>query len=185
MTERRPASRLKGFEKQALVHLDVLMRAALRILGNHQDAEDVVQDTLMRAWKYFDSFESGSNCRAWLFRIMFNVINVRRGDQARRSESPIETEEGLDQRVNKVVMFDPVRQIEAREILDATDRLSEDHKSVLWLVVVEEFSYSEAADVLDVPIGTVMSRLHRARRELRKLLRVDSGCASQGGLNPA
>jgi RNA polymerase sigma-70 factor (ECF subfamily) len=68
------------------------------------------------------------------------------------------------------VVFDPLKQIEGKEVLETTQRLSEEHRSVLWLVVIEEFSYHEAAEILEIPIGTVMSRLHRARRELRMLL---------------
>lgn len=162
--------RLERFEREALAHLDSLLRAAARITQRPQEAEDIVQETFLRAWKYFDSFQSGTNCRAWLFRIMFNVINGRRGREARSPEAQLEDSgEGAARRDN-IIQFDPVRQIQSREVIEALDRLSEEHRSVLWLVAVEEFSYREAAEALDVPIGTVMSRLHRARRELRRLL---------------
>ncbi|HKV41825.1 MAG TPA: sigma-70 family RNA polymerase sigma factor [Blastocatellia bacterium] len=156
------------FEDEALSHLSTLLKAAVRIVGRPQEAEDVVQETYLRAWKYFDSFETGTNCRAWLFRIMFNVVNGRRGKQAKAAEVPLD--DTLDQHHSNVIQFDPTRQIEGHELLEAAGLLTEVHRSVLWLVVVEEFSYREAAEVLDVPIGTVMSRLHRARDELRKLL---------------
>ena len=159
-------------------HLDTLLKASRRILHNPHDAEDVVQDTYMRAWRYFDSFEAGTNCRAWLFRIMFNVINVRKGRDARNAESPLE--EVIDRPSDKVVQMDPLKRIEGREVLDATKRLSDDQRSVLWLVAVEEFSYREAAEILDVPIGTVMSRLHRARGELRKVLGNDRAAGTSG-----
>ena len=146
------------------------MRAAIKIVRGRQEAEDIMQETYLRAWKYFDSFETGSNCAAWLFRIMFNVINARRGKQARMPESPLENEERVQYLESNVVKFDPLKRLEGREVLEATKQLTEDHRSVLWLVVIEEFSYKEAAEILDVPIGTVMSRLHRARRDLRKIL---------------
>src|SRR5215470_13395704 len=102
-------SRLNKFEAEAMSHLDTLLKASRRILHNPHDAEDVVQDTYMRAWRYFDSFEAGTNCRAWLFRIMFNVINVRKGREARSAESPIE--EVIDKPNDKVVQMDPLKRI--------------------------------------------------------------------------
>ncbi len=156
------------------------MRAATRIVRARQEAEDIVQETYLRAWKYFDSFETGSNCASWLFRIMFNVINGRKGKEARMPESPLENEDRIDYQPGNVVAMDPLKRLEGREVLEATEQLSEDHRSVLWLVVVEEFSYKEAADILGVPIGTVMSRLHRARRDLRRIL-ITSGLKGAAG----
>jgi RNA polymerase sigma-70 factor, ECF subfamily len=170
MMKRRSKARLEIFECEALANLDPLLRAAKRIVRGHQDAEDIVQETFLRAWKYFDSFDGGTNCRAWLFRIMFNVINARKGKEARMPEAPLENIENDNHQHNNVVVFDPLKQIEGKEVLETTQRLSEEHRSVLWLVVIEEFSYHEAAEILEIPIGTVMSRLHRARRELRMLL---------------
>jgi RNA polymerase sigma-70 factor (ECF subfamily) len=161
---------IEKFEREAMAHLDALMRVASKLMRGRQDAEDIVQETYLRAWKYFSSFDDGSNCRAWLFRIMFNVINLRTGKQAKLAESPLDDEDHTEYERTNVVTFDPVRQLEGRELLDATQKLSEEHRSVLWLVVIEEFSYKEAAEILDVPIGTVMSRLHRARRDLRKIM---------------
>ncbi len=170
LLRRKPESRIRVFEREALPHLDALLATAIRMAGSRQDAEEVVQEAYLRAWKYFDSFETGSNCRAWLFSIMFNVINSGRSKQAKRAEVPLEDEENTNYQPSNVVMFDPLKQIEHREALEATSQLSEEYRSVLWLVVIEEFSYKEAAEILSVPIGTVMSRLHRARRELRKIL---------------
>ncbi len=172
--------RIHEFELEALPHLDSLMRAAGRVSRGRSDAEDVVQETYLRAWKYYSSFESGSNCRAWLFSIMFNVINGRSGKQARQAEIPLDDEETNDYRQSNVVRFDPIKQIEGHEVLAATNLLHPDQRSVLWLVVVEEFSYKEAADILDIPIGTVMSRLHRGRRELRRLLMTDRASGTNG-----
>ncbi len=161
-------------------HLDALLKTANRIARPLLDAEDVVQETYLRAWKHFDSFEKGTNCRAWLFRIMFNVIKARSGVQSKRLEIPMDEEVEMENRPGNVVFFDPLKRIEGREVLEAATRLSPDHREVLWLVVVEEFSYREASEILDMPVGTVMSRLHRARRELRKLLITDSAVA--GGM---
>ncbi|MCI0485232.1 MAG: sigma-70 family RNA polymerase sigma factor [Blastocatellia bacterium] len=164
-----------------MIHLDVLLAAARRILRNHQDAEDIVQETYLRAWKYFNTFKPGSNCRAWLFRIMFNAINAMRGKQARMPLTPLEDIERMDNQKGNVITFDPLRNIEGGEVLRAMSLLSEEYRTTLWLVVVEEFSYRETAVVLDVPIGTVMSRLHRARKELRKLLATEKACSAAGG----
>lgn len=172
--------RIQEFELEALLHLDSLMRVAGRLSRGRSDAEDVVQETYLRAWKYFSSFDSGSNCRAWLFRIMFNVINGNKGKQAKQAEVPLGDEETTEYQQSNVVRFDPIKQIEGREVLAATDLLHTDQRSVLWLVVVEEFSYREAADILDIPIGTVMSRLHRGRRELRRLLMTDRASGTSG-----
>src|SRR5262249_60714147 len=135
-------------------------KVSRRILHNPHDAEDVVQDTYMRAWRYFDSFEAGTNCRAWLFRIMFNVINGRKSREARNAETPIE--EVTDRSGDKVIQMDPLKRIEGREVLDATRHLSDDQRSVLWLVAVGGFSYREGAGVIDGPRGTMRVRLDPA-----------------------
>lgn len=173
MTKHEQQLQLQRFEREALLHLEALLKTANRIARPLLDAEDVVQETYLRAWKHFDSFEVGTNCRAWLFRIMFNVIKARSGVMAKRLETQIEDESEIENRPDNVVFFDPLKKIEEQEALKATTRLPVDHREVLWLVVVEEFSYRETAEILDVPIGTVMSRLHRARRDLRKLLITD------------
>ena len=169
MKEQRLNRRREAFERDALPNIDALLRAAVRITRSAHEGEDAVQDTFLRAWKHFDSFEIGTNCRAWLFRILFNVIKGRRSKQARRPELPLD-EVVAGSRGAKVVVIDVLKRLEGREVLEMTQRLSDGQREVLWLVVVEEFSYLEAAQILEVPIGTVMSRLHRARTELRRLL---------------
>lgn len=173
MFERQGEARRQKFEGEALAHLEALLKTATRIVPRTLDAEDVVQETFLRAWKHFDSFETGTNCRAWLFRIMFNVIKARGAVQSKRLEIPLAEESGIENHPGNVVCLDPLRRIEGQEALNAASRLSVEQREVLWLVVVEEFSYREAAEILNLPIGTVMSRLHRARRELRTLLLAD------------
>ncbi len=168
MSERE--ARLRTFEREILAHVDALLRTAGRIAGSGLDGEDIVQETFLRAWKYFDSFEAGTNCRAWLFQIMFNVVKSKRRDLVRRSETSLEDETDDALQPGNVIVFDPARRIEGSEVLEAAGLLSEEHRTVLFLIAVEEFTYREAAEILAVPIGTVMSRLHRARHELRKLL---------------
>src|SRR5262245_43873666 len=163
-------ARLQAFEREALAHLDSLHRTSGRVAGSGLDAEDVVQETFLRAWRYFDTFEAGTNCRAWLFQIMFNVIRSRRRNLARRPETSLEDEIDDAFQPGNVIVFDPARRIEGSEVLEAASLLSEEHRAVLFLIAVEEFTYREAAEILDVPVGTVMSRLHRARHELRRLL---------------
>jgi RNA polymerase sigma-70 factor (ECF subfamily) len=158
------------FEREAMSHVDALVGVARRLTRNFSDAEDIVQETYLRAWKYFHSFETGSNCKAWLFRIMFNVINLREGKKMKLAEETLEDDDPRRYETGNVIVFDPLRQLEGRELMEATGLLTEEYRSVLWLVVVEDFSYKEAAEILEVPIGTVMSRLHRARRDLRKIM---------------
>lgn len=170
MSSEMQTAQFPFFEREALAHLDALLRAAKRITPAALDAEDIVQETYLRAWKHFDSFAAGTNCRAWLFRIMFNVIKARGGAQARRAESALDDVPEWESQPSNVVRFDPNKKIEESEVLATIQQLSPEHRAVLWLVVVEEFAYREVAEMLDTPVGTVMSRLHRARRELRKLL---------------
>lgn len=150
------------FETQALVHLDALVRASVRLCGSREAAEDAVQETYLQAWKYWSTFQTGTNCRAWLFRILFNVIKKKQGVERARV--------AFEEVAENVLRFEPDRQIEAYEVLEVFDRLAEEHRAVLLLVAVEEMSYKEAAFALGVPVGTVMSRLNRARGELRRWL---------------
>lgn len=158
------------FESEALEHLDVLVKSATRILRSVDEAQDVVQETYLRAWKHFGSYQPRGNCRGWLFRILFNVINDRRARPALRFEIPLADEKELERATTNVVSFDPLGKLNADRIRNAMGLLTEEHLSVLTLVVIEELSYRETASLLNLPIGTVMSRLHRARRELKRIL---------------
>ena len=148
-------------------HLNELYRTAARLLGDGTKAEDVVQETYLQAWKSFARFAPGTNCRAWLFKILVNTIHhYRRGwFNLRRVK---ESEEILE---HTAISTAPVPERIAREeILRALGRLPEDYRATVLLADVEEFSYKEIAALLDVPIGTVMSRLSRGRKLLREQL---------------
>ena len=151
------------FEAEALPHLTDLFRTAMRLLRNESKANDAVQEAYLIAWKSFHRYEQGTNCRAWLFQILFNVVRHERrqwfkwitGKEEDLSDCPIAAPAPLSESLSD------------QAILSAIDNLPEQFRDVLLLVDVEEFSYKEACDILKIPIGTVMSRLSRARTLLR------------------
>lgn len=155
------------FEAEAMPHLNDLFRTATRVMGDRARAEDVVQEVYLQAWKSFDRFESGTNCRAWLFKILFHCINHNHRKWFR---FPLlkPTEEFIE--ANLAFTPSIPTHLTDEEILAALDRIPSDFRAVVVLVDVEEFSYKEAAEILTVPIGTVMSRLSRGRKLLREQL---------------
>jgi RNA polymerase sigma-70 factor, ECF subfamily len=159
--------RTDEFETAALPHLHELYRTAARLLGDGTKAEDVVQETYLQAWKSFARFTPGTNCRAWLFKILVNTIHHHRRSwfNLRRVKG---SEEILEQTAAPTAPI-PER-IAREEILRALDRLPADYRAAVLLADVEEFSYKQIAGMLDVPIGTVMSRLSRGRKLLREQL---------------
>lgn len=162
-------AKLEAFEAAALQHLNDLYRTACRVVGDRTEANDLVQETYLQAWKSFHRFELGTNCRAWLYKILFHVIrNHQRKWYRVRRFIVAETEEPLDQ----LVCYEPIvlDRISEEEVLSAFARIPQHYREVVHLVDVEEFSYKEASDALDVPIGTIMSRLSRGRNLLRKEL---------------
>lgn len=167
MPDRRTAS--DRFESEAMPHLNDLFRTAMRMMGERARAEDVLQEAYLQAWKSFDRFETGTNCRAWLFKILFHCVNHHRRKWFR---FPLlkETEEFIE--ANLACATPIPDKLTDGEILAALDKIPNDFRSVVLLVDVEEFAYKEVADILGVPIGTVMSRLSRARRLLRDQLAV-------------
>jgi RNA polymerase sigma-70 factor, ECF subfamily len=148
----------EAFERIAMPHLAALLRVARRLTFDLASAEDLVQQTMLLAWRGFRSFETGTNARAWLFRILFNAFHGE-GRKARHESLAVPSE----------AVARPMLQ-EAVEIAEALKALPIEQRAVLLLCVVEGFTCREAAGILDVPIGTVMSRLSRAREELRKSL---------------
>ena len=167
------------FEAAAFQYLDGLYNMAFRLTRNAEDAEDLVQETYFKAYKHYDKFEAGTNLKAWLFRIMKNTfIN---GYRKKQSQPPQSAFSEIEDALETLVETDERRQIKDPEqelltkVLDddvqmALDALREDYRMVILLVDIEGFSYKEAASILEVPVGTVMSRLYRGRRMLERVL---------------
>lgn len=144
------------FERTALPHLRSLLRFARRLTGSSEQAEDLVQETFLLAWRGFGQFQPGTNIRAWLFRIL---LNAQRGHGRRPSALTL------------IKPPDPVAPEQQRiEVMDALDRLPEDQRVALALSVIEGFTGPEVSEILQVPLGTVMSRLSRARQAMRAML---------------
>jgi RNA polymerase sigma-70 factor (ECF subfamily) len=155
---------LEEFETIAMPHMNDLFRTARRTLGNQTEAEDVVQETYLQAWKSFDRFERGTNIRAWMFKIMFHVILHHRR-KASRLVTLKEEEEFL---FEQLIYEPPIPQeLRDEDVLAALDRVPENFRAVILLADVQEFSYKEIQEMLGIPIGTVMSRLSRGRQLLR------------------
>ncbi|MGV0346534.1 sigma-70 family RNA polymerase sigma factor [Corynebacterium coyleae] len=168
------------FAEDAMPLLDQLYGGALRMTRNPQDAEDLVQETYLKAYKNFDSFTPGTNLKAWLYRIMTNTyINSYRKKQRR----PLETsaDEVTDYQLYSSSSHDSTglesAEVEALKampnsrISEALNALNEDYRMVVYYADVEGLAYKEIAEVLDIPMGTVMSRLHRGRKQLRGMLK--------------
>lgn len=153
------------FECIAMPHTERLLRAALRLMPDRMEAEDLVQETLLRAWRSFGQFERGTNCKAWLFRIMLNLSSKQR-QRTRAEPATLSLEEYHSPKV-VVLRPGPERFVDS-DVFAALDLLPEEHRTVLILAVVEGFTCKEIARMLAVPIGTVMSRLSRARVSLRQ-----------------
>jgi RNA polymerase sigma-70 factor (ECF subfamily) len=168
------------FETAAIPFLDSLYSMAYRLTRNTEEAQDLVQETYLKAYKYYDKFEKGTNLKAWLFRILKNsFINNYRKKQSQPQQSAFEDiEESFETLVSEDAYGggskDP-EQAALENVLDedvqaALDGLRDDYRMVIHLVDIEGFSYKEASEILDVPVGTVMSRLYRGRKLLEKAL---------------
>lgn len=169
----------EGFEAAALPHLDALFNFAYRLTRSEKDAEDLVQDTYLRAFRFFDRYEPGTNIKAWLFRIMRNIF-INRFHSRRREPETVDF--GKIEETYEKVISDGFRVMSrdaeaamldaslGAEVEKAMEALPADYRAVVVMALVEEMSYREIAQVLSIPIGTVMSRLHRGRRLLQKSL---------------
>jgi RNA polymerase sigma-70 factor (ECF subfamily) len=166
------------FEEEALGLSDQVYRVARRLVSSREEAEDLMQETYARAFRSWRQFTPGTNLRAWLLRILTN-LNIDRGRRSQRAPEMQPLEEGDYFLYNRLEaaggggVTDEERVIERLSQDDVVDALSEvphDFRDVLVLVDIGDFSYADAAQILDIPIGTVMSRLHRGRRILKKNL---------------
>jgi RNA polymerase sigma-70 factor (ECF subfamily) len=171
---RTPEERREGYEKEALVHLDALYRVALRLTANAADAEDLVQETMLRAYRSWDRYTPGTNAKGWLLTILRHLfINEYRRKTRHPETVDVDTIEpfALFQEVQEEdpqgAFFD---KIVDDEVLRAVDQLPEAFREAVTLSDVEGLSYEEVAKVLDVPVGTVKSRLYRGRRLLQAKL---------------
>jgi RNA polymerase sigma-70 factor (ECF subfamily) len=168
------APKREGFEQEALVHLDTLYNVALRLTGNASDAEDLVQDTVTKAYRSWDKYQPGTNCRAWLVTIMRNTfINQYRRESRRPSAVQFDSVEDISI-FEEVQDRDPeggfFHSIVDDEVKQAIQDLPEEFRIPLVLSDVEGLSYAEIAEILDLPVGTVKSRLFRGRRRLQQRL---------------
>lgn len=169
----------REFEGLALEHVDPLYSAALRLTKNERDAEDLVQDTFLRAYRFFDKFERGTNIKAWLFKILTNTFinryrrkvkerTVVEGHEKEAVHERFVSREATESAANPEQFF--FDRLLSDDVLAAIDALPIDFRLVVILADLQEFSYKEIAEILECPVGTVMSRLYRGRKLLQKSL---------------
>ena len=169
------------FERQALAHIDALYGAAYRLTRNPRDAEDLVQDSLLRAYRFWDSFQQDSNCKAWLLRIVTNTF-INEYQRRKRSREVLDAASAEQQATDGVLVQaeakdkqSPEKMLLERSVSDdvqrALEQLPEDFRTAVILCDMQGLSYKEIADIMECPVGTVMSRLFRGRKLLAAALR--------------
>jgi RNA polymerase sigma-70 factor, ECF subfamily len=190
--KRRPAQ--VDFEREALPHLGALYAAAVRMTRNEKDAEDLVQDTLLRAYRFFDTFQPGTNCKAWLFRILSNAFCNHYRERGREhvvlaeaesSSANLERFAAGSEAVGRDVETALLGKMVSADVEKALAALPSDFRMAVILADLEDFSYREIAEIMDCPAGTVMSRLFRGRKILQSLLHdyaVEQGIIDAGTL---
>jgi len=165
------------FETEAMRHIDDIYRTAKRLTRSETEADDLVQETYMQAWKSFEQYEIGTNCRAWLYKILFNKFDHYRRKQYTQAKYFQEADEFVFE-ISTATPSVP-EHLTDKQVISALEKLPEHYRSVVLLADVHDFDYKEVAEVLEIPIGTVMSRLNRARTQLKKSL---AGVAREYGL---
>ena len=173
-----PHQRGWDFEAAAMPYLDPLYNAAYRMARNPQDAEDLVQETYLKAYKYYDKFEEGTNLKAWLFKILKNTFinSYRKKQQAPPKADFADIEESFETIVRddggaaRTPEEELLEKVLDEDVQQAIEELPHDYRMVVLLADLEGFAYKEIADILEIPVGTVMSRLYRGRRLLEEAL---------------
>ncbi len=158
----------RTFEQDAFEHMDALYNGALHLTRNKSDAEDLVQDTYLRAYVHFGRFEKGTNLKAWMFKILRNTF-INRYNKKKNQGISIDLD-AVEHRLEAPSPPHDITTLTGQDLEAALKQLPDDYRIAVVLAFVEGFSYREIATVMDCPIGTVMSRICRARRRLRKLL---------------
>ena len=165
------------FEEDAVPHMDSLYNFALRLAGEKEEASDLLQETYLKAYRFFHKFERGTNCKAWLFRIMKNsYINRYRKVQKQPESVDFDTVSEFHYSIRPEgeagndLQHEVFSQLLGDQVVTAVEKLPSDFRTVVILCDLEDFTYEEIADFVDCPVGTVRSRLHRGRRMLRESL---------------
>jgi len=177
-----PVEKVEIFEKEFLPHIHSIYNFAYRITFDEDDAKDLVQETYLKSFRFIDSFEKGTNAKAWLFRILKNsFINEFR----KKNKEPVKIDyqeveafynsDEVNHMITSNLQVEAVKEMIGDEVSIALNSLELDFRTVIILCDIEGFSYEEMALILDVPIGTIRSRLHRARNLLREKLRKYAG----------
>jgi RNA polymerase sigma-70 factor (ECF subfamily) len=177
MTVTKKSDRQREFEREALPHTDLLYNYALRLTSNAADADDLLQETFLKAYRFWDKYETGTNIRAWLFRIMKNsyINRYRKEVKTPTTVDYDEVEDFYASVKDRASESNDLQEILYGNLLDddvatAVAELPEDFRTVVLLCDIEGLSYEEIAEFVDIPLGTVRSRLHRGRKLLREKL---------------